>query len=304
MLVLDSVRMADSLSLPAKGLEGTIVSIHADYLNMAVAGEIVTLFKAGSASVPFGIEVAGVDDWRKLGLGENQPVVFGPSKIDIPSILAVEGLLDVERFASRITREHCHQKSVLVDRLGKLHSFCLASPRFGGILAFLGSYQPFAHWKYLPSEDGVFEKRLQASFEALLAGTATGDEFLIVEGVHGMLGLGPGLTPSGDDFLLGFLAGLAETTPESPNPSVAKLARCLAQDAPRRTTMMAATFLRYATKGQYHQYLVDLINLFRGGDETSMKAAAQKLLTLGHFSGTDLLLGFTFGGYATLQPCP
>jgi hypothetical protein len=300
MLLYDAARIADSLSLPEQEVEGTVASVHAGYLNIMLAGETITLFRVGSATVPFGIEVAGTADWRGLGLEGNR-VCVGPAEIEAPSFFKVKGLREGSRFSSRASHGLRHRESLLVDRLGKLHKICLGSPKFGGILSFLGAYKPMDGWKYQPAGE-VVERRLQGSFEALLAGTANDDDFLIVEGVHGLMGLGPGLTPSGDDFLLGFLAGLTAVQPEPGNQAAAKLARCLAQDAPARTTAVAASFLKYATQGQYHQYLVELIDLFRDGDEAPMLNAAQRLLTLGHFSGTDLLLGFAFGGFAALRP--
>ena len=106
----------------------------------------------------------------------------------------------------------------------------------------------------------------------------------------------------GDDFLLGFLAGLKAAGTDPMDSTLAKLARCLVNDAPRCTTTVSVAFLKYAAQGQYHQYLIELIEMFCSGHEAEMTTAARKLLTLGHFSGTDLLLGFTFGGFAALRP--
>lgn len=302
MFVYDATRVAASLCLPAKELEGSVASLHADYLNCIVAGEVLTFFRAGCASVPFGIEVKGIEDWRSIGLEQGQQAFIGPQEFRVPAIMAVRGLADAPRFLSSVGYGVCHPGPILLERLKKLHAICLSSPNFGGILAFLGSYQPLDGWKYDATSTRVFENRLQASFEALLNGTTSGDDFLIVEGVHGLLGLGPGLTPSGDDFLLGFLAGLKAAGTDPTDLAPAKLARCLVNDAPRCTTTVSVAFLKYAAQGQYHQYLIKLIELFRSGNEAEMTVAARKLLTLGHFSGTDLLLGFSFGGFAALWP--
>jgi hypothetical protein len=137
--------------------------------------------------------------------------------------------------------------------------------------------------------------------EALMAGVHTNDDYLIVEGVCGLLGLGPGLTPSGDDFLLGFFAGFSSMELERCQPSAQKLAQYIVQNAPSRTTLIAAEYLKFGIAGFYHQYLIDFIEAFYNGSTADMLYKGQLLKKLGHFSGTDLLTGFTYGGFAAIQ---
>ena len=60
-----------------------------------------------------------------------------------------------------------------------------------------------------------------------------------------LLGLGPGLTPSGDDLLAGLLLGARAF-----GVPLADLAEVIAEQAPRRTTALSARLLRHAIEGE------------------------------------------------------
>jgi hypothetical protein len=104
-----------------------------------------------------------------------------------------------------------------------------------------------------------------------------------------LAGLGIGLTPAGDDFLMGAMHAVWILHP----PEVAlALAREIAEAAAPLTTSLSAALLRSAAKGEagigWHEFLDALIS-----DETlRIQAALDKLLAVGESSGADALAGF------------
>lgn len=108
---------------------------------------------------------------------------------------------------------------------------------------------------------------------------------------HQALGKGPGLTPSNDDTLLGLLlsAHLDSRIP------VTGLAPFFAQTPPldALTTLVSAHYLRYAEQGVFATPLHALAQGLRAPEEVSAAVAA--VLSLGHFSGADTLLGVWLG---------
>ncbi|MYW64970.1 DUF2877 domain-containing protein [Streptomyces sp. SID8379] len=99
----------------------------------------------------------------------------------------------------------------------------------------------------------------------------------IAAAAHALLGLGPGLTPSGDDILCGLLLAL-------PPPLSAPVTAAVA-DAARRTTLLSAALLRHAVRGEC---VAPAHALLTGRD---LPAALRGLLTVGHHSGGDLARG-------------
>jgi hypothetical protein len=105
------------------------------------------------------------------------------------------------------------------------------------------------------------------------------------EAVQGLIGLGPGLTPSGDDFLVGALA-LLDAIGE--RHSCKSLARAIMDALPGSTAPLSACFLRAAAAGHVGEALHCAVSSVIMGDVDSAVAAADKI---GHSSGWDMMAG-------------
>jgi Protein of unknown function (DUF2877) len=104
-----------------------------------------------------------------------------------------------------------------------------------------------------------------------------------------LLGSGPGLTPSGDDALAGFLAGAAAFGLEA-----AALRQAVADLAPARTTALSATLLWHAARGECIDELAAVTAVLTGQHGSRPEEAgraASRLLSIGHTSGAALALG-------------
>lgn len=115
--------------------------------------------------------------------------------------------------------------------------------------------------------------------------------------IRPLIGLGPGLTPSGDDFLVGYLAGLWSTTDHSSTRTqfLAALDRELAETS-QSTTDISCTYLRSAAQGHVSEPIAILAHrLKRANNTASVRTAAQVALQVGHSSGTDGVLGLLLG---------
>jgi hypothetical protein len=115
--------------------------------------------------------------------------------------------------------------------------------------------------------------------------------------VLGLLGLGPGLTPAGDDLLAGLLVGLA-ARPELRDP----LAAAVARHAPARTTWLSAELLRLAAAGLAATAVVAVADALAGhGDDDALPRALPALLAVGHTSGPALARGLLLAARATAR---
>jgi Protein of unknown function (DUF2877) len=111
-----------------------------------------------------------------------------------------------------------------------------------------------------------------------------------------LIGLGPGLTPSGDDFVMGFLSGLWASAPADPAVMafIDGLARAVSQFA-MITTDISAAFLRDAALGQASQPILSLIEAICAGQSADVRRAAQAALAVGSTSGADGVAGLLAG---------
>ncbi|WP_289019383.1 DUF2877 domain-containing protein [uncultured Ornithinimicrobium sp.] len=106
--------------------------------------------------------------------------------------------------------------------------------------------------------------------------------------VRSLVGLGPGLTPAGDDVLCGVLLGLRATGGEQARSALEREVAPLLG----RTTALSATLLRHAAAGYAVPPLVALLRAWHAGaDEHRLAALAVEVAAVGHTSGAALLLG-------------
>ena len=130
-------------------------------------------------------------------------------------------------------------------------------------------------------------------------GTAAGDQGEATVAAARLLGSGPGLTPSGDDMLAGFLVGAAAFGIDA-----AALREATAVLAPARTTALSAALLWHAARGECIDELASLaVVLTSQGrcrpDEAGR--AVSRLLSVGHTSGAALALGLVTAAESALR---
>jgi hypothetical protein len=104
-------------------------------------------------------------------------------------------------------------------------------------------------------------------------------------------GLGPGLTPAGDDLLAGLALGLRAAQGYLPAP----LATVLSGAVEGRTTDLAVARVHHAVAGRADEAIhVLLLNLLSGG-AGSLDEAVRTAVDYGHSSGIDTLVGLVAG---------
>ncbi|MDF1593299.1 MAG: DUF2877 domain-containing protein [Desulfobacterales bacterium] len=106
--------------------------------------------------------------------------------------------------------------------------------------------------------------------------------------IRTLIGLGPGLTPAGDDFLGGILITLYALGREDLSQ---KLAHYLLPMARVRTGKISFAHLLCASQGQGHDALHQTISMLSVKRETRLRAILRTMDTVGHTSGWDALAG-------------
>ncbi len=103
--------------------------------------------------------------------------------------------------------------------------------------------------------------------------------------IKGLVGLGPGLTPSGDDFLTGVLA-LLDALGEKRAHAI--LAGAIKQSAHSLTSRLSACLLGVAADGHVGEYLHCAVSSATSGQVDAAVAACRRI---GHSSGWDMMAG-------------
>ena len=107
---------------------------------------------------------------------------------------------------------------------------------------------------------------------------------------RGLIGLGPGLTPSGDDGLAGVEAALHAMG----HPLAGFLASAL-DDVDERTTRVSATLLEHAARGEFAERIQRLLGALLDGLLASLADEIDRAVRWGATSGSDTLHGVLLG---------
>jgi hypothetical protein len=168
--------------------------------------------------------------------------------------------------------------------LSKADSVALEMPR--GPLAFIPDALPEPPCaRALRSGAGLGAR------QALERGMAAGDLVTLAKAASDLIGFGEGLTPAGDDCVLGALAAIHRLAPEWLTSDRSLLHR-LAEAAQSRTTDVARDFLLEALAGRFAEPVLAVLTASSAG---LAEHAARKLLAMGATSGADTLCGIRLG---------
>jgi hypothetical protein len=141
----------------------------------------------------------------------------------------------------------------------------------------------------MPPPGGPFEPALATALERFRAGGE-------IRRLAALVGVGEGLTPSGDDVLVGVLAGLDAAREVSGDAAALRERLCAGLErGTSRTTRLAAQMLDAAAAGLYAEpvlAVLETLALPRPGAKALERTVAA-LLDVGHRSGADTLRGIS-----------
>jgi hypothetical protein len=286
--------------VPAGAFEFRVHSVFASAMNLAVKGRrgLLTLVGADADALPQGIRLATRErfaDWPTpagtRGRREGGALVFELADGEEPVIIDLPVALPAARRAppridpgAERTREAWAACALHLDGMQAEKAAHLR------LAALCGTAPP-------PTLLGA---RLADAARELGTAVRVGDAGAAGRSAARVVGLGTGLTPSGDDFLCGLLAALWCTSREGDADRcfVVEWGSALANllDA---TNAISATYLECAIAGCFPETLSALAAAFAsnhaGRTHEDPRRALDGLCAVGHSSGVDTATGFLFG---------
>ena len=244
---------------------------------VTTAGELVTIAPDDAGGLPNGILFAGVADFRALGLRAGMPVEIDGATVRILDaslvIRLVIRLADARPWSARMPAADGRRwpaRSTAVHALAHRDAHGTdADAATVGLLA-------------MP----VARERLDEVSRAVVRA----DRRAAAAAARPLVGMGPGLTPSGDDALAGMEAALHALG----HPAAGFLAVAL-DDVVERTTAVSATLLRHAARGEFAERIHRLLAALLGKDDAALPGAVERAAAWGATSGMDGLVGVLAG---------
>lgn len=164
---------------------------------------------------------------------------------------------------------------------------------------------------YLKDDHGIAKKPqtnhyctfIQAKMQKLI-------ELLMEENIEGIgvmakqiIGFGPGLTPSTDDFLAGLMVSMLYCRKyyQLNLSDVYQINKILVNGAVGRTTKVSSEMLQFASRGQVAEHIRNLmVNIFSVEDAKQIIKNTCTVIETGETSGSDLAAGIYIGFILTL----
>jgi hypothetical protein len=119
----------------------------------------------------------------------------------------------------------------------------------------------------------------------------------VASALNALIGLGSGLTPSGDDLLVGYSAGLWCTVLDKSEriQFISDLGKAIIHHS-QKTNDISRTYLYHASRGQVSSRLADLAQeICRGENSDHLLLTAESAMQVGHTSGMDAVTGLLVG---------
>jgi hypothetical protein len=260
-----------------------VQSVYRSAVNIRTPDGLLTLASPAGGGLPNGILADLGADWRTLGVEPGMAVTATDGEIRVPDAGLAIRIAAAPRWSPRFRTSPGAVELASARwrrRTGAAALVARARASGAGLAGLLGGGRP----------DDAGPAIGRRVVERLVPALRSGDRGAAARHARELIGLGPGLTPSGDDVLVGIEAALHALA----HPSAGFVA--LALDAVElRTTELAATYLRHAAAGEFAERLHALVGALVGSDDAAIPAAIARSVAWGATSGTDCLVGVLIG---------
>lgn len=145
-------------------------------------------------------------------------------------------------------------------------------------------------------QTALLVKRASANLPRLLASTRTFSVADALAAAVPLIGAGPGLTPSWDDLLIGYLCGLRAAS--AGKPDRLSFQGCIGEAirlASIRTTAASRFYIERTVRGSGPGWVEAVLRAISSGDCTLVDRSMRAALRVGRTSGTDMMLGAMLG---------
>ena len=287
------MRLAASETPPLSALSfnGSVHSVFRRVVNVRLgSGELLTLYAGDDKSEPPGaITIAA-----PAGLDFARHIAHHAAISCRAGVLRIEGSdisLDLRQARRRELTPVATGVSVGFSDAWRVawQTMFAASKNSGLVVALHGK-------RAAGSLDTALAERARRTLPRMLNAARSYDFDATLTAAARLIGAGPGLTPSGDDFLAGFLVGMRRAAQQQAKIAfVDRLGRELAI-LYGDSGDIAHAYLIHAAAGRAARPLVILArSIANGADENATTAATVAAMHVGHSSGSDATFGLISG---------
>jgi len=269
---------------------GAVHSVFDHAANLALDGRegLVGLIAADRSLTPYAVSVRLDEPFSQAGICAGMTALLTDGAVDIPEAGAricfsaakrVDLSVDAVPIAERAPRPR--------TRLPVLRSVLQSGDASAGLSPLVTG-----------AETNVYADFLRPRVRALVEAVAKVDGRDAALAAERLAGCGPGLTPSSDDLLTGYLATVRVLARAGFGPDARAFLPALAARAAAKTNRVSATFLLQSGEGLVNEWFLTLLRtIFSNADDGAVERAAKRAASIGSTSGGDMLTGMALAIY-------
>ena len=292
IVMLSAKSIASDLidTLTSKTVNGIVHSVFDHACNIQLEeNNLVTLISPKLPNYPSAIKLDIAENRmiRSIGFKTGMKSVINKDEIKMPEICISIKLSGAKVWdSSPLFLRSNISEEMLNKNIEKIRDLTLKCGEIEGVASILDGNKV----------DNNYKNFIINPVKRLAKGISNFDYKEITEASKRLIGLGPGLTPAADDFLLGILASLYYMGYYFGNhlENLKKIAGFIIYDLPGRTTFISEIMLRNGMKARFSEPIRDL--MLAVIHNTAVQDKCLNLLNIGGTSGSDCAAGIVFGG--------
>lgn len=256
---------------------GYVHSVFSHTINVSGPYGLLALQSMNSYETPFSVVLCLSDQmFERLNVSLNQRVKGDKKFISFCNIkIALQGC---QSWKSIINHQ---EKVVPAELLFYIHQVIMENIALSDVAKAIEN-----------KADSVLSMALRSKIRKSEQLLRNGMTQLAMDQFIGLIGLGKGLTPSGDDFLVGFLSVLWRLISVDHEPLLSL--RTTIRQHSTKTNDISSMFLIKACEGEFSRPIVNLLAT-KEIDVKRIQKFVGVIMDLGHSSGVDLLCGIYYG---------
>lgn len=287
---MDLTATSVGYAVPAGNFDASVHSVFQSALNLRLNknNRLLTLLSSGEPDLPQGIRMDTPEGFSFEGFQTGEPMVCRDGLVHFEN-----RSLTIQLSGAR--RWKCDLSTLKVD---------VTNPRVSaawhGVWEALNQRQRRTNAEIVAADLFEENKTLQSGVarrcsEALRALVPAARQYELTDAspVHSLIGLGPGLTPSGDDLLVGYMAGLWCTVRDHDRQAhfISSLGKRIIRLS-RQTNDISRTYLYHAARGQVSSLLANLAAAISHEESRDrLLQIAEAAMRVGHTSGMEAVTG-------------
>lgn len=281
-----------------RGNAGRVHSVFERTFNIAIGNELVGIARSSVPRSPINLvtDIPADEDMRSLGIQKGMEVRIVDERIFIGGVLELS-LKDAKLWQPKTRTERCVGRELIEQNLKLARQFAADKRERDGLGQLLPHMDEIARGA-MPSASDLnrVAKAALPHLLNLVKVVQAGDIDGVRGAAKGLVGLGPGLSPSADDALAGFTAALWWTSRSLCNgiDRAKEINQAIVSRA-GGTTLLSQQLLGWAAKGEVDERIQGLFEVLLGGMSQDVEVASERVLAMGETSGVDTMVGVLLG---------